>query len=44
VLPDLAHERVLELLKLSSNVNECQPPPASVYFMAFVIRFSSTCT
>jgi hypothetical protein len=25
VQPDLAHEGVLELLKLSSNVNECKP-------------------
>jgi len=29
VLPNLTHECVLELLKLSSNVNECNPLPSS---------------
>jgi len=41
VQPNLTHECVLVLLKLSSNVNECKPLPTA---LAPAARSSACCT
>jgi len=42
VQPKLAHERVLELLKLSSNVNECKPLPGGRRLPGLGLRLATS--